>query len=244
MMQHVVEVRGLTKAYQEDPVLSDIDLDVRGGECLVFLGPSGAGKSTFLRCVAGLEEITHGSIFIQGERMIEKSKTKNTHEIGMVFQQFNLFPHLTAKENVTLGLRRVLKLNEADANKRALELLERVGLARRADYYPLELSGGQQQRVAIARALAMEPTIMLFDEVTSSLDPEHTREVLKVMNELAVSGMTLLVVTHEMGFAQRSADRIVFMEDGRVVEVSDSKEFFLNPKSERARSFLDIEEEQ
>ena len=238
--QTVVRIEGLKKSYGKLDVLKGIDLDVRRGEVVVVLGPSGSGKSTMLRCVNLLETPTEGRIWFE-DTEITSPKTninKVREHVGMVFQSFNLFPHLTAKKNVMLAQCKVLKRSKEDAERRAIAELSRVGLADRADYLPSQLSGGQQQRVAIARALAMEPHVMLFDEATSALDPELVRGVLDVMRELAQGGMTMIVVTHEMGFARDVADRVVFMDGGVIVEQGSPKDVFDHPKSERTKDFL------
>ncbi len=238
--QTVVRIEGLKKSYGRLDVLKGIDLDVRRGEVVVVLGPSGSGKSTMLRCVNLLETPTEGRIWFE-DIEITSPKTninKVREHVGMVFQSFNLFPHLTAKKNVMLAQCKVLKRSKEDAERRAIAELSRVGLADRADYLPSQLSGGQQQRVAIARALAMEPHVMLFDEATSALDPELVRGVLDVMRELAQGGMTMIVVTHEMGFARDVADRVVFMDGGVIVEQGSPKDVFDHPKSERTKDFL------
>ncbi len=236
----VIRIEGLRKSYGTTEVLKGIDLDVARGEVVVVLGPSGSGKSTMLRCVNRLETPTAGCIWFE-DTEITSPKTninKVREHVGMVFQSFNLFPHLTAKKNVMLAQRKVLKRSREEAEEVALRQLARVGLAERADYLPAQLSGGQQQRVAIARALAMDPHVMLFDEATSALDPELVRGVLDVMRELAQGGMTMMVVTHEMSFARDVADRVVFMDGGRIVEQGSPSEVFDHPKSERTRSFL------
>lgn len=221
-------------------VLKDIDLTVHEREVVVVIGPSGSGKSTLCRTINRLETFEGGSITLDGKPLPEEGKAlaRLRSDVGMVFQSFNLFAHKTVLENVTLGPTKVRKKSKAEADKRARELLERVGVASQADKYPAQLSGGQQQRVAIARALAMEPKVMLFDEPTSALDPEMINEVLDVMTTLAKEGMTMVVVTHEMGFARRAADRVVFMADGEIVEEAPPEEFFTNAKSERAKDFL------
>ncbi|WP_181896963.1 glutamate ABC transporter ATP-binding protein GluA [Corynebacterium senegalense] len=236
----MIRIAGVDKYFGDFHALKDINLDVPRGQVVVVLGPSGSGKSTLCRTINRLETIEKGSIEIDGKRLPEEGRelAKLRADVGMVFQQFNLFPHLTIRDNVTLGPVKVRKMSKADAERRANELLERVGIANQADKYPAQLSGGQQQRVAIARALAMEPKVMLFDEPTSALDPEMVGEVLDVMTELARSGMTMVVVTHEMGFAHKVADRILFMADGEIVEDSDPQTFFSAPASERARDFL------
>nr|WP_291501137.1 amino acid ABC transporter permease/ATP-binding protein [Actinomyces sp.] len=239
-----VSVEGVTKRFGSNAVLKDVSIEVTPGECLVLLGPSGAGKSTLLRAVAGLEPIDAGTILFKNREhvTIEGVARHLTGDIGMVFQQFNLFPHLTAKENVALAPRVVKGLPKPEAERRAWDELELVGMAEYADFYPQQLSGGQQQRVAIARALATRPSLMLFDEPTSALDPEHTREVLRVMREVIDGGMTAIIVTHEMSFAQRTADSIAFMDDGEIVEHVSARDFFEHPHTERARSFLATEE--
>lgn len=236
----VVRIRGLRKRFGEVEVLRGVDMDVHKGEVVVILGPSGSGKSTLLRCVNRLEEPTGGEVWFE-DTLVNSPKTDINavrEKIGMVFQSFNLFPHLTAKGNVMLAQRKVLKRSKEEAERIAIEQLTRVGLADRVDYYPAQLSGGQQQRVAIARALAMDPHVMLFDEVTSALDPELVRGVLDVMKQLALGGMTMLVVTHEMGFARDVADRVVFMDGGVIVEEGLPDEVFDNPKHERTKDFL------
>ena len=236
----VVQIRGLHKSYGENEVLRGIDLDVRRGEVVVVLGPSGSGKSTMLRCVNLLETPTSGSIVVEGvditKRGVDINKVRST--LGMVFQQFNLFPHLSAKRNVMIAQQKVLKRSREEAERIAVEELSKVGLADRVDFMPSQLSGGQQQRVAIARALAMNPHVMLFDEATSALDPELVRDVLGVMRELAREGMTMIVVTHEMQFARDVADRVVFMDGGVIVEEGAPGEVFDHPKSERTKDFL------
>ncbi|GAA4682740.1 amino acid ABC transporter ATP-binding protein [Nocardioides nanhaiensis] len=221
-------------------VLQDINLTVTRGEVVVVIGPSGSGKSTLCRTINRLETIDQGSISLDGEPLPEEGKelARLRAEVGMVFQSFNLFAHKTILENVTLGPIKVRKQSKADAEKRAKELLDRVGVGHQAAKYPAQLSGGQQQRVAIARALAMEPKVMLFDEPTSALDPEMIKEVLDVMVDLAQGGMTMIVVTHEMGFARTAADRVVFMADGAIAEENTPEEFFTNPQSARAQDFL------
>ncbi len=221
-------------------VLQDIDLTIHEGEVVVLIGPSGSGKSTLCRTINRLETYETGSITIDGQPLPQEGKSlaKLRADVGMVFQSFNLFAHKTILENVTLGPIKVRGMSKSDADKRARELLDRVGVGHQADKYPAQLSGGQQQRVAIARSLAMDPKVMLFDEPTSALDPEMINEVLDVMTELAKSGMTMVVVTHEMGFARRAADRVVFMADGQIVEQATPEEFFTNPQSDRAKDFL------
>ncbi len=221
-------------------VLRDVDLSVRAGEVVVICGPSGSGKSTLIRCINGLESIQQGQIMVNGMSLSDPATdiTKLRAEVGMVFQQFNLYLHMTALGNITLAPMKVRKLSREEADQGAKALLAKVGIPEKADDYPAQLSGGQQQRVAIARALAMQPKIMLFDEPTSALDPEMISEVLDVMVELAQEGMTMVVVTHEMGFAKKVAHRIIFMHEGRIVEEGRPEEFFANPKEERTRAFL------
>ncbi|WP_183656056.1 amino acid ABC transporter ATP-binding protein [Prauserella isguenensis] len=221
-------------------VLKDINLEVPRGQVVVVLGPSGSGKSTLCRAINRLEPINSGSIEVDGEPLPAEGKALAAlrADVGMVFQQFNLFAHKSIVENVTLGPVKVRKISQSEARTTAMELLERVGIADQADKYPAQLSGGQQQRAAIARALAMKPKVMLFDEPTSALDPEMVQEVLDTMTSLADEGMTMVVVTHEMGFARRAAHRVIFMADGEVVEDSTPEDFFSNPKSDRAKDFL------
>ncbi|WP_420846578.1 amino acid ABC transporter ATP-binding protein [Nocardioides jishulii] len=220
--------------------LKDVNLSIKRGEVVVVIGPSGSGKSTLCRTINRLETISEGEILIDGHKLPEEGKALADlrADVGMVFQSFNLFAHKTILENVTLGPIKVRKQKKAEAEKRAMELLERVGVEAQAQKYPAQLSGGQQQRVAIARALAMEPKVMLFDEPTSALDPEMIKEVLDVMVDLAKQGMTMVVVTHEMGFARTAGDRVVFMADGAIVEENTPEEFFTHPRSDRAKDFL------
>jgi ABC-type polar amino acid transport system ATPase subunit len=236
----VVRLEGVTKSFGENVVLRDIDLEVTSGEVLVVIGPSGSGKSTLLRCVNLLEPVDSGRIWFEGLELTGKGvKVPEVRQrIGIVFQQFNLFPHLRAIDNLTLAARRIKKMNRREAEQRAQELLARVGLEEKARSYPHQLSGGQQQRVAIARALMMRPHVMLFDEVTSALDPELVGEVLVVMRDLARDGMTMLVVTHEMHFAREVGDRVIFMDDGRVVEQGKPADVLDRPKEERTQRFL------
>jgi polar amino acid transport system ATP-binding protein len=236
----VLEFDEINKYFGDTHVLKDVSLDVTDGEVLVVIGPSGSGKSTLLRCANRLEEIQSGEIRLDGQAISAPDADVNRlrQQIGMVFQSFNLFPHKTALENVTLAPQKVRGLDETTARERAEELLDRVGLAAQSDSYPNQLSGGQQQRVAIARALAMDPKVMLFDEVTSALDPELVGEVLGVMRSLADEGMTMMVVTHEMGFAREVGDRVVLMADGRLVESGAPGEFFSDPDTDRAKQFL------
>lgn len=238
--QPVVRIKELHKSYGDLEVLKGVDLDVKRGEVVVILGPSGSGKSTLLRCVNLLEVPTSGKIFFEDTEITDPSTDINElrKHVGMVFQSFNLFPHLTAKGNVMLAQQKILKRSKEEAEKIALAELEKVGLLERADHYPNQLSGGQQQRVAIARALAMEPHVMLFDEATSALDPELVRGVLDVMKSLAKEGMTMMVVTHEMGFARDVADRVVFMDGGVVVEQGAPAEVFDHPQHNRTKDFL------
>lgn len=238
-MSNKVEVRGLRKLFGDNEVLKSIDLDVKEGEVVCIIGPSGSGKSTLLRCLNRLEEIQGGTIVVNDKRISEaKDIDKIRQTIGMVFQHFNLFPHLSVKENITLAPVKLGKLSKSEAEERAKKLLDDVGLLDKLDAYPASLSGGQKQRVAIARALAMDPEIMLFDEPTSALDPEMVGEVLKVMKDLTKQGMTMVVVTHEMGFASEVADRVVLMDGGYVVEENSPDELFNNPHEERSRDFL------
>lgn len=230
---------GLNKWYGTHHVLQDINLSVAKGEVVVVCGPSGSGKSTLIRCVNGLEKFQGGALVVEGKPVnVEANLRPLRMELGFVFQQFNLYPHKTALENVTLAPIHVRKLSKNDAEKRGHALLEKVGLSDKLHAYPHQLSGGQQQRVAIARSLCMQPKIMLFDEPTSALDPEMINEVLDVMVSLAKDGMTMIVVTHEMGFARKVADRVVFMDKGSIVEVADPETFFKAPKNERTREFL------
>ena len=237
----VIELCHVDKHYGDLHVLRDVNLTVNKGEVLVVIGPSGSGKSTMCRTINRLETIDSGQILIEGEPLPQEGRdlARMRAELGMVFQQFNLFAHMTILDNVTLGPREVLGQGKEEAEKYAMELLERVGVASQAHKVPAQLSGGQQQRAAIARSLAMRPKAMMFDEPTSALDPEMINEVLDVMVELARGGMTMVVVTHEMGFARRVADRVVFMADGQIVEEGSPDEFFDHPKTQRARDFLD-----
>jgi len=238
--ENMITVANVDKFYGTFQALSDVSLNVKHGERVVICGPSGSGKSTLIRCMNGLEFHNAGQIIVDGIEVREGSKqlTQLRQEVGMVFQQFNLFPHLTILENLTIGPIRVRKISKAEAEKRALKYLERVHIPEQADKYPAQLSGGQQQRVAIARSLSMETRIILFDEPTSALDPEMINEVLDVMVELADTGITMVCVTHEMGFARKVADTMVFMEEGRIVEVAPPEAFFSHPESERCRLFL------
>jgi ABC-type polar amino acid transport system ATPase subunit len=240
MADAAIRFKGVNKWFGKLQVLSDINLSVAAGEVVVVCGPSGSGKSTLIRCVNGLEGIQGGDLIVLGESIVRPGVSMSAlrTRVGMVFQSFNLFPHMTVLENITLAPIRVRGLSAADAEKSARALLERVRIPDKAGNYPANLSGGQQQRVAIARALAMQPKIMLFDEPTSALDPEMINEVLDVMTDLARDGMTMMVVTHEMGFARRVAHRVVFMDAGRVVEEAPPEVFFAAAKSERAKEFL------
>ncbi|AMT95230.1 peptide ABC transporter ATP-binding protein [Brevibacterium linens] len=236
----MIHVSDLHKSFGDNEVLKGIDCDVEPQEVVCVIGPSGSGKSTFLRCLNMLEDITSGEVVIDGKHLTDKQTNINEvrTEIGMVFQQFNLFPHMSVLENISLAPLKVRNLSTQAVRDRALKLLDKVGLGDKANAYPAQLSGGQQQRVAIARALAMEPKMMLFDEPTSALDPELVGEVLAVMKQLAEEGMTMVVVTHEMGFASEVADRVLFMDDGLIVEEGTPDEIFRAPKSERTKSFL------
>ena len=235
----MIDIKGLKKSFGEVEVLKGIDLSIKAQEVVVIIGPSGSGKSTLLRCMNYLEQPTAGAIAVDGILLDgEANINKVREEVGMVFQRFNLFPHMTVLQNIMLAPMKVKQVPQAEAEKTARELLARVGLAEKADSFPSQLSGGQQQRVAIARALAMHPKVMLFDEPTSALDPEMVGEVLDVMRSLAKEGMTMVIVTHEMGFARQVSDRIVFMDNGVIVEENDPETFFNSPKTERAREFL------
>ena len=240
MEDNKIVVKNLKKNFGQLEVLKRISLQVSEGEVVCLIGPSGSGKSTFLRCLNRLEKITAGEVMVDGHPISDPNININRvrENIGMVFQHFNLFPHLTVRENITLAPIDLKKMDKESASQKAVRLLERVGLADKADVYPGQLSGGQKQRVAIARALAMNPDIMLFDEPTSALDPEMVGEVLEVMKQLAADGMTMVVVTHEMGFAREVADRVIFMDDGYIVEEGTPEEVFGNPKEERTISFL------
>ncbi len=242
MSDIIIQVSSLYKTFSATiPALVDFSAQVSRGEVLVVIGPSGSGKSTFLRCLNGLEEIDSGTIIIDGIPLDEneKNRLEIRREVGMVFQSFNLFPHKNVAENINLAQRLVRKKSRDQAMQTTMDLLRKVGMVEKAESYPAELSGGQQQRVAIARALALRPKVMLFDEATSALDPEMIGEVLEVMSTLAREGMTMVVVTHEMGFAREVSDRIIFMEDGRIIEQGETESFFLAPKEERTKRFLD-----
>jgi polar amino acid transport system ATP-binding protein len=235
----IINLAQVSKSFGATQVLREINLDVRAGEVLVLIGASGSGKSTVLRIMSGLETADAGEVWVNEVPLHDARRAREIRgHVGMVFQQFNLFPHKTALGNVTLALVKARKMSPADAKKRAMDALDRVGLADRADHYPSQLSGGQQQRVAIARALAVEPGIMFFDEATSALDPELVGEVTEVMRGLARDGMTMVVVTHEMGFARKTADRVVFMDRGVIAEQGAPEQIFVNPQNERTRQFL------
>ena len=240
MTQPAIAFKGVNKWFGKLHVLRDVDAEVAPGEVVVVCGPSGSGKSTLIRCVNALERVQRGEVTVLGEVVSAPgvNLTRLRTQVGMVFQQFNLFPHMTALRNIMLAPMKVRGLSREEAEKVARALLERVGIPEKAEHHPANLSGGQQQRVAIARALAMQPRIMLFDEPTSALDPEMINEVLEVMTDLAKSGMTMMVVTHEMGFARRVAHRIVFMDEGSIVEADTPQTFFGSPRSERAQQFL------
>ncbi|MBQ6931373.1 MAG: amino acid ABC transporter ATP-binding protein [Clostridia bacterium] len=236
----LIKVDGLQKSFGDIEVLKGIDAEIKKGDVIVVIGASGSGKSTFLRCLNLLEEPTGGQIYFEGTEITDPKVNINLHrqKMGMVFQQFNLFPHMTILKNMTIGPMKLLGKSKAEAEKTAIELLERVGLADRKDAYPSQLSGGQKQRVAIVRALAMNPEVILFDEPTSALDPEMVGEVLEVMKSLAKEGMTMVVVTHEMGFAKEVASKVVFIDEGVIKEENEPEEFFANPKCDRLKDFL------
>ena len=236
----MIDVKNLCKSFGDHEVLKGVNEHIEKGEKVVIIGPSGSGKSTFLRCLNLLEEPTSGDIIFEGQNITSKETDINVvrRRMGMVFQQFNLFPHLTVRENIKLAPVKLKIMTDEEADKRAMQLLERVGLPDKADSYPIQLSGGQQQRIAIARALAMNPDVMLFDEPTSALDPEMVGEVLEIMKELADEGMTMVVVTHEMGFAREVGTRVLFMDGGNIVEQNEPHEFFSNPQNPRLRDFL------
>ena len=238
----MIKVVNLKKQFGDNVVLKDISVTVTPGEAISVIGPSGSGKSTFLRCINGLEEITDGHIYVDELDIADPKVNIDTlrERVGMVFQSFNLFPHLSVTDNIALAPITLNKMSKADANKKAIELLKKVGLEDKAEVFPSSLSGGQKQRVAIARALAMDPEAILFDEPTSALDPEMVGEVLQVMKDLASEGMTMIVVTHEMGFAKEVCDRVIFMADGEIVEESSPEEMFSNPKNERTKNFLNM----
>ena len=236
----MIKLRGLHKRFGDVHAVNGVDLDVHEGEVLVIVGPSGSGKSTVLRCINMLEIPTEGTVTVDGLELTDRSTDLDAAraELGMVFQQFNLFPHLTAMQNVTLAQRKVRGRSKEEARERGMQQLERVGIPDKADVYPRQLSGGQQQRVAIARSLAMEPKVMLFDEPTSALDPEMIKEVVDVMMELAADGMTMVVVTHEMGFARAAGDRLIFIDEGVIVEEGHPSAIFMAPKEERTKEFF------
>jgi polar amino acid transport system ATP-binding protein len=236
----MITIEHLDKFFGHVEAVRDVSVEIQSGEVVVILGPSGSGKSTLLRCINHLETPTSGDVWVDGIHLSNKTKDINAvrREVGIVFQQFNLFPHLTALENITIAQKVVRKRKKGEAIEMAKQQLERVGIPEKADVYPGQLSGGQQQRVAIARALAMNPKIMLFDEPTSALDPEMIKEVLDVMLKLAKEGMTMVVVSHEMGFARNAADRIIFMDEGQIVEISTPDKFYSNPEHERTKQFL------
>ena len=238
----MIKTVDLTKKFGDNEVLTKLNVNVEQGEVISIIGPSGSGKSTFLRCINGLEEITDGHIYVDELDIADPKVNIDTlrERVGMVFQSFNLFPHLSVTDNITLAPITLNKMSKADANKKAIELLKKVGLEDKAEVFPSSLSGGQKQRVAIARALAMDPEAILFDEPTSALDPEMVGEVLQVMKDLASEGMTMIIVTHEMGFAKEVCDRVIFMADGEIVEESSPEEMFSNPKNERTKNFLNM----
>lgn len=240
MTAPLLELQNVSKSYDDQPVLKGIDLQVASGEVIVILGPSGCGKSTLLRCLNGLEEIQNGQMLFHNKPLPnnDASWQKLRQTIGMVFQSYHLFPHMTVLENILLGPVKVQKRNKAEVLKQAESLLEKVGLLEKKNAYPRQLSGGQQQRIAIVRTLCMNPELILFDEVTAALDPEMVKEVLDVMVGLAKQGMTMLIVTHEIGFARAVADRIIFMDEGKICETSDPQTFFTSPQTERAKRFL------
>ncbi len=242
MAEELLKIEHLTKKFEGNTILDDVSLTVHKGEVIVIVGPSGCGKSTMLRCINALEPIQGGTIAIEGEQISQNSKnlTELRQKIGMVFQSYELFPHLTVLNNILLAPTKVQKRDKEEVKKEALELLDRVGLKDKADSFPRQLSGGQKQRVAIVRALCMHPEILLFDEVTAALDPEMVREVLDVMLQLAGQGKTMIIVTHEMQFARAIADRVIFLEGGKIVEDSDPDTFFDHPKTERAKQFLNV----
>ena len=236
----MIQIKNLHKSFGDLEVLRGIDLDIAVGDVTVIMGPSGSGKSTLLRCINRLEKVTSGTVIVDGQDVMDKKTDLNfvRTEAGMVFQQFNLFPHMTALENVTIGPIKVRKMKHKEARKLGMELLTKVGLEDKASTYPDHLSGGQKQRVAIARSLALRPKVLLFDEPTSALDPELVGEVLEVMKQLGREGMTMVVVTHEMGFAREVADRVIFMDEGVIIEEDTPEEIFSNPKHDRTKSFL------
>ena len=234
----MIDVKNLQKRFGDLVVLDGIDLKVDPGDVIVLVGPSGCGKSTFLRCLTHLEEPTGGQIFLDGKEVTDREIDHVRSRMGMVFQHFNLFPHMTVKRNITFAPVKLHKMTQAEADQKAMELLDRIGLADKADEYPNMLSGGQKQRIAIVRALAMDPEVLLFDEPTSALDPEMVGEVLELMKKLAKNGMTMVVVTHEMGFAKEVASRVIFIDKGKIQEDKPPQEFFANPENPRLRDFL------
>ena len=239
-MEEILKVKGLSKKFDDLPVLDNLSLSVKKGEVVVIVGPSGCGKSTFLRCLNGLEEIEEGEIFLDGEKVSSNKKnlSKTRERIGMVFQSYDLFPHITILQNITLAPIKVKKRKKAEVEEEAIKLLDRVGLLSKKDSYPRQLSGGQKQRVAIVRALIMHPEVLLLDEITAALDPEMVREVLDVVLSLAKEDRTMLIVTHEMAFAKAVADRVIFLENGKIVEEGSPEEFFDNPQTDRLKRFL------
>lgn len=239
-VEPLIEVKELEKAYSSTVALDKVDVTIHKGEVVCIIGPSGSGKSTLLRCLNCLEEPTGGSVWFEGMNLVDKKVNINVHrqKMGMVFQHFNLFPNMTILKNLTIGPMKLLHLSKEEATERAMEMLKRVGLEDRADTYPELLSGGQKQRIAIVRALCMKPDVMLFDEPTSALDPEMVGEVLEVMKELAEENMTMVVVTHEMGFAREVASRVIFMDQGQIIEENSPKELFEHPQSDRLKNFL------
>ena len=242
MAEELLKIEHLTKKFEGNMILDDVSLTVHRGEVIVVVGPSGCGKSTMLRCINALEPIQGGTIEIDGQQISQKSKnlTELRQKVGMVFQSYELFPHLTVLNNILLAPTKVQKRDKEEVKKEAMELLDRVGLKEKADSFPRQLSGGQKQRVAIVRALCMHPEILLFDEVTAALDPEMVREVLDVMLQLAQQGKTMIIVTHEMQFARAIADRVIFLEGGKIVEDADPDTFFDHPQTERAKQFLNV----
>lgn len=239
-MEEILRVENLSKRFEDISVINDLSLSVKKGEVVVIVGPSGCGKSTFLRCLNGLEEIEEGSIYLDGEKVSsnKKNMSKTRERIGMVFQSYDLFPHKTILQNITLAPIKVKKRKKAEVEEEALKLLDRVGLLSKKDNYPRQLSGGQKQRVAIVRALIMHPEVLLLDEITAALDPEMVREVLDVVLSLAKEGRTMLIVTHEMAFAKAVADRVIFLEGGKIVEEGAPNDFFDNPQTDRLKRFL------
>ncbi len=240
MAEKVLQIKNLIKEYEGKRILDGINLDIEQGEVVVVVGPSGCGKSTLLRCINSLEDIQGGQVVLEGETIGKDNLVQLRQKIGMVFQSYDLFPHLSVLDNITIAPTKVQKRDKDEVKKEAMQLLERVGLADKASSYPRQLSGGQKQRVAIVRALCMHPEILLFDEVTAALDPEMVREVLDVMLDLAKQGRTMIIVTHEMQFAKAVADKVVFIDQGKILEEAAPDEFFTNPKTERAKQFLNV----